>query len=53
MIEIPGWKSISVLNVILDFNGTIAVDGKLKSTVKPLIIQLAKRFHIYVITSDT
>ncbi|NLL37447.1 MAG: ATPase P [Fretibacterium sp.] len=52
-VEIPGYKSVSLSNVVMDFNGTIAVDGKLKATVKPLLVALAKHLNVYVATSDT
>lgn len=53
IFEIPGQNDLDITCVVMDFNGTIAVDGKLKKTVKPLIIRLAERFRVCVITSDT
>lgn len=52
-INIPGDGTVNIEYVIMDFNGTIAVDGVLKEGVKARINKLAERYKIYVITSDT
>ena len=52
-IEIPGYGMLEIENVVMDFNGTIAVDGVMKETVKRRILSLAEKFLVYVITSDT
>lgn len=52
-IDIPGYGIIDIENVIMDFNGTIAVDGVVKYSVKKRIMMLAEMYKLYVITSDT
>ena len=52
-IEIPGNKVINLENIVLDYNGTIAFDGKLKEGVKEKINKLSEIIDIYVITADT
>lgn len=52
-IEIPGRKSLTLESIVLDFNGTIAIDGKIKSAVKPMLRALSEQYRIYVITADT
>ena len=52
-IEVPGYRTLGIENVVMDFNGTIAVDGKMKESVRRRIIHLAEQFSVYVITSDT
>jgi soluble P-type ATPase len=52
-INIPGGGTLNIDYVIMDFNGTIAVDGVLKESVKTRINRLAEKFKVYVITSDT
>jgi soluble P-type ATPase len=52
-IEIPGCPILEIDYVIMDFNGTIAVDGVMKETVKNRIIKLSQLCKVYVITSDT
>ena len=51
--EIPGRGNIEIENIIFDYNGTIAVDGKLIEGVKDLINKLAKYVNIYILTADT
>ncbi len=49
--EIPGYKTLTIENVVMDFNGTIAVDGVIKEAVKQRIIRLAEYYRVYVLTS--
>lgn len=51
--EIPGREKIEIENVVLDYNGTIAVDGKVIEGAKELISKLRKYTNIYVLTADT
>ena len=53
LYEIPGKDNIEVENIVFDYNGTIAVDGKLIDGIKELINQLAKYANIYILTADT
>jgi len=39
--------------LVLDFNGTIAKDGKVINDVVPLLNRIAKLIKVYVITADT
>ena len=52
-IDIPGRESIEIRNIIFDYNGTIAVDGKLIKDVSDSINELSNNFNFYVITADT
>ena len=52
-VEIPGYKIFQLHHLLLDFNGTIAVDGVVKEEVRQLIRQLAEQYSIHVLTSDT
>lgn len=51
--EIPGRDNIEVQNIVFDYNGTIAVDGKLIDGVEKLINKLAEDVSIYILTADT
>lgn len=51
--EIPGRDNIEVQNIVFDYNGTIAVDGKLIDGVEGLINKLAEDVSIYILTADT
>ena len=53
IIEIPGREQIEIKHVIFDYNGTIAIDGKLIKDVKAKINQFAETIHFHVITADT
>lgn len=51
--EIPGMKPFDIENLCLDYNGTIACDGKLIKGVKEKILLLKNKLNIYVLTADT
>lgn len=53
IFEIPGRKTTEIKNIIFDFNGTIAVDGKLIEGVAGLINDLSPNIRFHVITADT
>ena len=52
-IDIPGQKRLEIEHILLDFNGTIAFDGKLIAGVKEKLNELSKTVKIHVITADT
>ncbi len=52
-IEIPSRGSFNIENVLFDFNGTLAVDGKLLPAVRRQLTRLAEILRIYVFTADT
>jgi soluble P-type ATPase len=52
-LDIQNVGIIEIKNIVLDFNGTIAKDGKIYEEIKNKIINLADKFNIYVLTSDT
>lgn len=51
-IEILGFGDIILKYIVLDFNGTLAIDGNLIEGVSDRIIQLAEHYEIHVITAD-
>ncbi|WP_077368607.1 HAD family hydrolase [Anaerosalibacter sp. Marseille-P3206] len=53
-IDVPGYKTLNIHNVVFDFNGTIAKDGVLVDGVIEIIKDLAnKGVKVYVLTADT
>jgi len=52
-IDIPGWGNMEIENIVLDLNGTIAMDGKIPSEVKEKINSLSKKIKLYILTADT
>ena len=52
-IEIPGWGSVDIENIVIDLNGTIATDGRVPLKVKEKINSLSDQVKIYILTADT
>jgi soluble P-type ATPase len=52
-IDIPGRGSYRIDNLVLDMNGTIALDGNLDKEVAVRIGDLSSLLDIYVITAGT
>lgn len=52
-IDIPGFKKLELLHLVSDYNGTLAMDGKLLPGVADLLESLASLIKIHVITADT
>ena len=51
IIEIPGYKTLDLDYLVLDYNGTIAVDGLIPPTIKERLLLLGDSFKIYVLTA--
>lgn len=51
--KIPGREDIEIENIVFDYNGTIAVDGKILEGVKELLSELGKHLSVYILTADT
>ncbi len=51
--DIPGYKLMHLEHLVLDYNGTIALDGKLIEGVSTRLLELSKVLSIHVITADT
>ena len=52
-IDIPGYKKIKAEHLILDYNGTLAIDGILIEGVKPLLEKIGSQLIIHILTADT
>jgi P-type E1-E2 ATPase len=52
-VKIPGGEEFLLEYLVMDFNGTMAVDGNLIPGVKERLEKLAKDLKIYVVTADT
>jgi soluble P-type ATPase len=53
LIEIPGFGKLSLRHLVLDYNGTLAVDGALFSGISEKLNNLAGFFEIHIVTADT
>jgi soluble P-type ATPase len=51
--EIPGCKPLDIEHLVLDYNGTIAVDGVLLPHVGEILDTLGKDLLVHIITADT
>jgi len=52
-ITIPGRGNYTIKNVVIDLNGTIAIDGKIIQGVKEKVAMLSQKLNIFLVTADT
>ena len=52
-IPIPGRSALQLQHVVLDYNGTIALDGELIPGVEDRLARLAAAVTIHILTADT
>ena len=52
-VDIPGYGGLALAHLVMDFNGTLAVDGHLEDGVREALARLASRIDIHVVTADT
>ncbi len=52
-VTIPGYDRLQIQHLLLDFNGTLAFDGKLIDGVREALHLLAQDIDIHVVTADT
>ena len=52
-VPIPGYGDIALSNMVLDYNGTLAVDGVLAPGVAECLRTLSEHLQVHVVTADT
>ena len=52
-VKIPGREELQLSHLVLDYNGTIALDGEIIEAIRPRLEVLAESLSISVITADT
>ncbi|HLA43549.1 MAG TPA: HAD hydrolase family protein, partial [Aggregatilineales bacterium] len=52
-VEIPGRGNYELKHLVMDVNGTIAVDGNLKLGVIPRLFNLRDTLQLHLLTADT
>ncbi|BBH24352.1 hypothetical protein Back11_56970 [Paenibacillus baekrokdamisoli] len=52
-VLIPGQDKLLINHLVLDFNGTIALDGRILPNVREKLIELDKLLKIHVLTADS
>lgn len=53
VVKVPGYRDLQFDHLVLDFNGTIACDGKLLEGSLDKLEKLSEQLSIHVITADT
>jgi soluble P-type ATPase len=52
-IDIPGFDRLTLEHIVMDYNGTLAMDGALHLGVREDLRCLAKDLRLHIITADT
>jgi P-type E1-E2 ATPase len=52
-IDIPGFAKLRLAHLVSDYNGTLALDGRLIPGVAEAICGLASSIRVHVVTADT
>lgn len=52
-ISIPGFADLQLVDLVSDFNGTLAEDGRLLPGIREVLVALAADLRIHVVTADT
>ncbi len=53
VVEIPGRGTLELEYLVLDLNGTLALDGDLLPGVKDRIRKVSRTLRVYILTADT
>lgn len=53
IIKVPGLGQLTIEHLVLDYNGTLAVDGVPVPGVKEALNTLADQLSVHVVTADT
>lgn len=52
-VDIPGYRQLQLAHLVLDYNGTIAIDGTLIPGVADALTELGAILKTHVVTADT
>lgn len=52
-VTIPGFYTLNLRHLVLDFNGTLAYDGQLLGGVKACLDALSRHLQVHILTADT
>lgn len=52
-VDVPGFGELRLLHLVCDYNGTLAVDGRLLPGVGEALARLAEDLTVHVVTADT
>jgi soluble P-type ATPase len=52
-VKVPGYKTVKLNYLVLDYNGTLSCDGEVSQGVKKRLSTLSEQLSVHVITADT
>ncbi|HEY7064406.1 MAG TPA: HAD hydrolase family protein [Chloroflexota bacterium] len=52
-IDVPGWQTLNLAHLVLDVNGTIALDGELMAGVGDRLVGLQRLLQVHLVSADT
>jgi|SRR5579884_2794711 len=52
-VDVPGWRSLRLAHLVLDVNGTVALDGALLPDMAERLRALRPRLDAYLVSADT
>jgi len=52
-IVIPEYGSLNIKHLVMDYNGTLAIDGLLVKGVAQILSELSEQLNLHVLTADT
>jgi soluble P-type ATPase len=52
-VNVPGFKHLQLEHLVMDYNGTLAVDGTLKDGVSEALHEVSQKMTLHIITADT
>jgi len=52
-IDVPGYRTFTLRHLVLDYNGTLALDGELLPGVRERLQALSDSIEVHVLTADT
>ena len=52
-VSIPGFGDFSITAIVMDYNGTLAVDGKLLPGLREVLLKVSEAANLHVVTADT
>lgn len=52
-LEVPGWSGCELKHLVLDLNGTVALDGQILPGVADRVAALSAHLVVHLVTADT
>ena len=52
-VTIPGYGALQLSYLVMDYNGTLALDGQLLDGVSERLLSLSQHLELHVVTADT